>query len=387
VQSGACKMIIGHYDHEIWSPGGLASYIRRVSRAQMAMGHKVHYFSMPGGLGETREEVPTFVNTDDELFAKAKAVGVDILHLHRSISVVPPRDLAVVRTIHGHQPYCPSGGKFFKRSQLPCDRTYSVAGCLAGMLKEHCGSVRPERIMAGFRDTRDEMRTLRDIPVMTVSEFLKRQMVQVGYAAEQIEVIYLMPPAIVPVDLPPSEGMARFVFLGRITPSKGLDWLVRAIAAATVPVAVDVVGSGDSEAAARVLVESLGIADRVVFQGWVDQARVAELIGASRALVFPSLWHEPGGTVAFEAMARGRAVVMSRVGGMPEVISDEVNGLLVEPNDIAELANAISRLAIDYPLACALGKQGAAIVADFRLENHMEKLMGVYDKARSKIYC
>ncbi len=111
-------MIVAHYDHETWSPGGLASYIRRVSRAQMAMGHKVHYFSGPGGSGETPEEPPIFVNSDDELFAKAKALGVDILHLHRSVSVVPPRDLAVVRTIHGHQPYCPSGGKFFRRSHM-----------------------------------------------------------------------------------------------------------------------------------------------------------------------------------------------------------------------------------------------------------------------------
>jgi glycosyltransferase involved in cell wall biosynthesis len=374
-------MKIGHYDHETWAPGGLASYIRRVSRAQLAMGHTVHYFSRPGRLGETPEETPIFVSSDDELFEQAKELGVDLLHFHQFLSVAPPRDLPVVRTIHGHQAYCPSGGKFLKRSQLPCNQAYSVRGCLANMVIERCGSVRPERVLAAFRYTWDEMRTLRDVPVVTVSEFLKERMVEVGYSAERIEVIYLMPPEIVPVSLPPSEGMARFVFLGRITPSKGLNWLVRAIAAARVPVALDVVGSGDGEADARALVESLGIEDRVTFHGWVDQERVAELIAGSRALVFPSLWHEPGGTVAFEAMARGRAVVMSRVGGMPEVILDGVNGLVVEPNDVGGLAAAIDRLAIDYKLACDLGQRGAERVCDFRLENHMEKLMGVYGRA------
>ncbi len=374
-------MIIGHYDHETWTPGGLASYIRRVSRAQVSMGHKVHYFSGPGLSGETADEAPIFVGSDEELFDRARELEIDILHLHRSISIAPPADLAVVRTIHGHQAYCPSGGKFLKRSQQPCNQAYSVTGCLMNMAIEHCGSVRPERVLAGFRYTWDEMRTLGNIPVVTVSEFLKERMVEVGYSAEQIEVIYLMPPEIVPVSLPPSEGMPRFVFLGRITPSKGLNWLVRAVASARVPVALDVVGSGDGEADARALVRSLGIEERVTFHGWVDQGRVAELIGASRALVFPSLWHEPGGTVAFEAMARGRSVVMSRVGEMPEVILDGVNGLVVEPNDVGGLATAIDRLAIDYKLACELGQRGAERVCDFRLENHMEKLMGVYDRA------
>jgi glycosyltransferase involved in cell wall biosynthesis len=72
-------------------------------------------------------------------------------------------------------------------------------------------------------------------------------------------------------------------------------------------------------------------------------------------------------------------VIMSRVGGMPEVISEDVNGLLVEPNDVHALAKAIERLATDWSLADRLGRMGRQIApASYSLESHVETLMELY---------
>ena len=357
----------------------MASYIRRVSGEQERQGHEVLFIDVASAENPVAvNEQTVLVKDEQDLFHACAKHHLDILHVH---SVLSSRACPVplIRTVHGHQPYCPSGGRFLKRQGQPCNRRYSLAGCALGHLKDHCGSVRPANILAEFRGTWAEMRTLRSIPTITVSRFLKEQMVRSGYAEERIHVLHLPAPDVKTYSPPPSEGIPRFVFLGRLTPEKGVSWLLRALKETTVPVHLDIAGEGFEEPELRRLAAQLNVQDRVTFHGWIDGERVHSLLREARALVFPSVWHEPGGTVAFEAMVNGRAVVMSRVGGMPEVISEEVNGLLVEPNDVAALARAIDRLAADWTGAKRFGDAGRKTAsADYTLEAHVEKLIGFY---------
>jgi glycosyltransferase involved in cell wall biosynthesis len=145
---------------------------------------------------------------------------------------------------------------------------------------------------------------------------------------------------------------------------------------------LDVAGTGDQEARLRALVAELGLDGRVDFLGWRDEAGVDALMGRARAAVFPSVWHEPFGLVAVEAMAHGVPVIGSRVGGIPETVRDGHNGLLVEPNDVPGLAAAIDRLAADPALAARLGANGQRDAAErFGLDDHMRQLAAVYAKA------
>ena len=134
----------------------------------------------------------------------------------------------------------------------------------------------------------------------------------------------------------------------------------------------------------RTLCSDLGLDHRVTFLGWVEAKAVERLLAESTALVFPSAWHEPGGTVALEAMVNARAVIMSRVGGMPEVIQDRVNGLLVEPNHVAGLATAMDQLASDPETARRLGEAGREIaITRYSLERHVAELLRLYRKSIS----
>jgi glycosyltransferase involved in cell wall biosynthesis len=88
--------------------------------------------------------------------------------------------------------------------------------------------------------------------------------------------------------------------------------------------------------------------------------------------------------VAVEAMASARAVIMSRVGGMPEVVPGGRTGLLVEPNNVGQLAEALERLAGDWDLARRLGEEGRKLVQEeFVLEKHLQTLFRLYEEARS----
>lgn len=377
-------MKIGHYYPGIWAKGGVASYIRRVSREQKRVGHEVVYFDLASS-GETSDgtDAPVkFAEDEADLFRLAAAENLDILHVHSTLSPRESFPVPVIRTLHGHQPYCPSGGRFLKRQQKPCDRAYSGIGCAWNHFASRCGSIHPMQMLGGFRDTQREMQTLKTIPTITVSRFLKEQMVRSGYDPKLIHVLHLPAPEVKTYVPLPTAGVPRFVFLGRITPQKGVAWLLRAVKEVTVPIQIDIAGEGYEEPAMRQFAAQLGLEDRVTFHGWVDGEKVSALLEGSRALVFPSAWHEPAGLVSLDAMVNGRPVIASRVGGIPEVVEEGVNGLLVEPNDITGLAQAIERLARDEKFAEHLGKAGHETVGiQFAMDGHMARLMQLYSSA------
>jgi len=97
--------------------------------------------------------------------------------------------------------------------------------------------------------------------------------------------------------------------------------------------------------------------------------------------VVPSLWPEPAGLVALEAMAHGRPVIAAAHGGLPEVVGEE-GGLLVPPGNVAALAAALDRLANEYETASRIGQAGQRRIGQhFTLEGHLQKLTEFYRKA------
>ncbi|MFB8791485.1 MAG: glycosyltransferase family 4 protein [Potamolinea sp.] len=376
----------------IWERGGVATYIRRISKAQRAAGHTVFYLDNQPFTGAVEETVDSaiVVRDDNDLFIQAKAYELDILHLHATVSVLPPENTPVIRTIHGNNPYCPSGSRYLKRWSQPCDRAYSLGGCLWGHIVDHCGSIRPQRLYPEFERTWQEMRTLREIPVITNSKFVKDQMIQSGYRAEMIHVLHFPAPEIGDYFPPEQTDLPHFVFLGRITPEKGISWLLQALAEVKVPIHMDIAGSGNQEQEQQIhrLAEQLGLMNKITFHGWVNEAKAIQLIQGARALVFPSVWHEPAGIVSLEAAAAGRAIIASKVGGIPEYVGRLQNALLVEPNDVRGLAQSIEQLATDCSLAKQMGTQGRQRAKEhFCLEKHLEELMKLYELSVEKISC
>jgi glycosyltransferase involved in cell wall biosynthesis len=382
-------MRIGHYMQGISDPGGVATYIRRLSQAQREAGHTVYFLDTRPSLDPEDEkgDLPIAVQSDTDLLVQAGSLNLDVLHLHTTIGVLPPPDLPVIRTLHGHSPYCPSGSKYLKRWGKPCDRSYSLSGCLWGHLIDHCGSVRPRGMYERLEITGSEMQLLSQIPVVTVSQFLKDQMVRTGYPATQIHVLFLPAPDI-KVSLPVAqENPPRFVFLGRITPEKGLKWLITALANIKTPIHLDLAGSGNAqqEQSLRYLISKLGMRERVTIHGWVNEAKVMQLLQSARALIFPSVWHEPSGTAMVEAAAAGRAMIASQVGGIPEYSDLLQNALLVHPNDVSGLVQHIEQLATDWDLANQLGIAGRQNARKyFSLEKHEQSIERLYRSASNR---
>jgi glycosyltransferase involved in cell wall biosynthesis len=159
-------------------------------------------------------------------------------------------------------------------------------------------------------------------------------------------------------------GATLVLALGRLVEKKGFAYLIDA--AARVPgVFIALAGEGDlrTELAARTA--TTGAPVRLV--GSLDRDSVAAALAAADIVVVPSVVDSAGNVdglpnVLLEAMAAGRAVIASRVAGIPDVVTDGVDGLLVEEKDVFGLAAALARLAGDPALRKRLGDAARALV-------------------------
>lgn len=374
-------MRIGHYAPKIWAEGGIATYIRRLGEAQSGAGRDVFYLGDAHRAGGTPEDFIGVMGASD-LFKQAEQLHLDVLHLHKPVAALPASRVPVVRVVHGNGASCPSATRFLTRQQTPCPRAYSVSGCLWGHLVDRCGSRHPKNIRADFRQIRRQMRQIPQMPTYAVSQFLKSQMIRAGYDGDQIQVLHSPAPDVQDAFRPPpADGPPRFVFLGRLVPHKGLGWLLRALARASMDVRLDVAGEGYAREALQRLTAALGLTRNVTFHGWVPPEKAKALIGAARAVVFPSQWHEPAGLVTLEAAAYGRPVITSRVGGIPEYALEDFS-LLVEPGDESGLAEALERLATDEVLAAQMGQRGLDVVQrHFSMQTFLNELDAFYHQA------
>ena len=156
------------------------------------------------------------------------------------------------------------------------------------------------------------------------------------------------------------------VYAGVLIPRKGVHHLLSAFAQLNHPRAqLHLVGGADNADYAKQLRQQaaeLEIGDRVCFAGAVSQAELARYFGAARVMVLPSL-SEGLGRVVVEAMLLGTPVIGSRVGGIPDLISDGENGYLVEAGNEAELTAALRQM-YEADVA-AMGDKARAFAEDF----------------------
>lgn len=157
-----------------------------------------------------------------------------------------------------------------------------------------------------------------------------------------------------------------YVFaIGRLVKQKGFDVLLEAFARAEVSgMDLLIAGEGSEREALGGIADRLGLGSRVRFIGRADRPRAVSLFQHCAFFVLPSRL-EPLGIVNLEAMAAGKAVIASRVGGVPEIVADGETGILCPPENVNALAQAIQSLASDPALCRRLGKAGHDRAAHF----------------------
>jgi len=213
--------------------------------------------------------------------------------------------------------------------------------------------------------------------IVAVSEAVKAALVAAGADPARIRVIpggvETAAFAAVP---PPVPGVVGA--LGRLEWEKGFDVLLEAMTSLPADVRLLLGGEGQQRAALAAQVERLGLQSRVRLTGFVSD--VPAFLGQTGIFVLPSR-SEGLGLVLLEAMAAGRPVVATRVGGIPEVVVDGETGLLVPPDDPSALAAAVLRLLRDPDLALRMGEAGRRRVeALFSARKMAEETAALYEE-------
>jgi len=225
--------------------------------------------------------------------------------------------------------------------------------------------------------------------VLTVSEFVSRCSDSRGvhktviYNAVELERFDQAKNIRAELRLPPDASVVSFV--GQIRGIKGIDLFIRLANEIRDP-AVRFLIAGECR-------ESKGYADgysrdrlmseiahdpRILYVGYRDD--VENIYCSSDILVMPSRWQEPFGLINIEAGAARRPMVASRVGGIPEVIRDGVNGLLFSPDDFAALVYAVRHLLESEALRTAMGARARLIVEKEFTTTPIRKLEALYDE-------
>ncbi len=219
---------------------------------------------------------------------------------------------------------------------------------------------------------------LRCAVVAAVSDDLRAQAAAALPAGAPAPVVLRLP-----LDVPrgaraaPAWPPRRLLAAGRLSPEKGFDVLLRAVAALAGEghaVALDLVGSGtERDALEQLAGDAAAAGARVRLHPGEPRAALLQRMAAADAVVVPSR-REGLGMVALEALAVGTPVVASRVGGLPEVVRDDGDGVLVAPDDVPALVAALrTARAAGAPPARALARHDPAEV----VARHRE----AYDRA------
>ncbi len=195
---------------------------------------------------------------------------------------------------------------------------------------------------------------------VAISQFGRSQLCRWAAPVDwaRIKVVHCgIEPARFPAPAPFPKGPRRVVAIGRFVEQKGQLALIEALAQATAPLHLTLIGDGEMRPIIEARIKSLGLAERVTLTGWVDEARVKAELDNAHALVMPS-FAEGLPMVVMEAMAAGRPIISTLIAGTPELVQDGTSGWLVPAGDADALAQALEKLA-KAPLT-KLEKMGTA---------------------------
>jgi glycosyltransferase involved in cell wall biosynthesis len=335
--------------------GGIETYVSRVSHALHSAGHDVRLLTSSVGsrargtadyiaFGTDNPAAQTFLQIANP-FAMARTweavrgFGPDVALVNMFEKYLSPAifhaldGVPTVAFVHYYKPVCPTALKVLPDGSL-CELPAGLVcwrSCCVGLAEWLRDRPRYRLIRSGLKASR----------VLACSRWMVEQLRLNGIPSEAIPLPVPLPgPSF--VRTPSREP--RFVYAGRLDREKGVDLLLRAFARVlgSRPAArLRIVGGGPRRAALEQFSADLGISGAVSFEGRASFEEVEAGLSDAWALVAPSLWPEPLGLTAIEAITRGVPAITSASGGFAETVEHGVSGYLVPNGDEGALADRL----------------------------------------------
>ena len=341
--------------------------------------------------------LPRFFHSSEarEKFSRLlDAFQPDIIHAHGiyhhlTNAILKPakdRGIPIVYTLHDYKLICPAY-HFYTEKRGVCEKC--TGGRQWRCLTNRCthGSIAMDALYAVDGLVQWRSGSLRNAVARFVGpcRFIVEKFAEHGFPRDKLRYVPNFFESADDAPVPPTEVAAlrgkhgrHILYFGRLSPEKGVDVLIDAAAAAGAPLVI--VGDGPKRAELEAQARALGAP--CTFAGHLKGAELWAHVEAATAVALPSVWYEIAPKSVLEAQARGKAIVTTRIGGLPELVEDGVTGLLAPPADRAGLADTLRRLlAMDD---CALARMGAAgrerVRRTFTRERYYREMTQIYSE-------
>ena len=357
-------------------------------------GHEVEFLQEDNRrieqLGKARTAVRTvwskesYRRIDDTL----RGANFDILHVNNFFPLWSPsvyyaasrNGVPVVQTLHNYRLMCVNS--LFFRDRHVCEdclgRLMPWRGVVHACYRKSRAASAVLATMVGAHKIARTWRK-RVTTYIAVSEFTRQKYIEGGFPAEQIVVKpnFLHPaPAL-------GDGSGNYaLYVGRLSPEKGIAAMLEAWQSARTPLPLKIVGQGPLEALVR---QASGACANIEDLGGRSFAEVLELMAKAAFLVFPSEWYETMGRTIMEAFAVGTPVVAAKIGPPGSMIVPGETGFHFQPGNIAELRERIEWCSSHLEhLRSMRPNARRAFEANYTGAANIEMLVNIYRRAQEK---
>ena len=354
---------------------------------------KTDSLSIGFGAFRTLKEIIYSTESKKCLGLLLKEISPDVAHAHNiygrlttsTLDLLNRHNIPVVMTLHDYKLICPSyklvcngrvceackGKRFFSAIWKKCHKNSRVASAVYAFESWFNDFFKKYENNVSF--------------FISPSRFLKSKLVEFGFAEEKI--VYI-PNYIVSQDFSPNFFFENYLlYIGRLSAEKGISTLIKAFKNLKVQnIRLMIVGDGPT----RGFLENLTDQDsRIQFTGYLTGPALADATRNARAVIVPSEWYENAPISILEAFAFGKPVIGARIGGIPEMVDEYINGLLFESGNVDDLTDKLNKfLSYSNEKISDMGQAARKkAVEEYSPELHYEKLIKVYKKAINQKVC
>lgn len=213
------------------------------------------------------------------------------------------------------------------------------------------------------------------------SEFIKNKFIEYGFDERKIKVLpyalNLQEYSSDLSDIAYPTNPAYILYFGSLSKEKGVGVLLDAMTEVKNNITLKIVGEGPLLDILKTKVKDRKI-PHVEFLGYLSGDALREVVNKSMAIIVPSVWYENSPLVIYEAMALGKPIIGSRIGGIPELVKENVTGLLFEAGNSYELASKIDYITQNKDMVKQMGNAARTESLKFGFDTHYEEIMEVY---------
>jgi len=423
-------LLINKFYHDNGKSGGVGRHILELEKILTRNDHEVipfatkqkeakknnylEYFPRYFDLGKVKFNSESlkniskiFYNSEaaEKLESLIKKTKPDIAHIHNIYHHLSPsiltalkkHNIPIVMTVHDYKLICPNyllfskgkicqkcqGGKYYNCLKNKCVKN-SYAASLVLMLEAYWAKHKKyyEKNIDCF---------------IAPSLFMRDILIKNGYDSRKIKYVPNF------LDFLPTGQAGRlrkndikggnnagdekyFLFFGRLSQEKGIDILIKSLPLVNLKkYKLKIAGSGQEENKLKELAKNLKLENKIKFVGYQSGKGLKNLVSEAKFIIIPSVWHENAPYSILESYNAEKAVIGSRIGGIPEMIRENKTGLIFNAGDKKKLAEKINYLITHPKKAIQMGMAGKKYLnKKFNQKKYYNKLVKIYRELREE---